>query len=338
MLESWHPGLAVAVGRSQGGAEQPRSPRSASNPSALLHTVMAYWKHYLQPGSVDEALAALAETPGAARVIAGGTDLLLDLRQGRQAAVEALIDVGGIPEMRDIRQDGDALFVGAAVTHREIVVNPLLARNAPALVVACSLIGGPQVREVATIGGNVAHALPAADAAVALVALGAEGCVAGPRGRRWVPVEALFQSPGVPTFDRSREILVEFRVPLRSEREGSAFHRIMRPQGIAIAILNGAAWVRLLPGGELADVRLIVAPTGPTPARSGKAEDILRGCVLDDDAIAAAASAVRQDARLRTSPHRATQEYRSLIVEVVVRRILRDALDCAQAEPVKAIA
>lgn len=338
MLESWNPGLAVAAGRSQGGAEQPRSPRSASNPSVLLRTVMTYWKHYLQARSVDEALASLAEAPGSARIIAGGTDLLLDLRQGRQAPVDALIDVSGIPELRAIRQERDAIFIGAAATHREIVVDPLLLHNAPALVAACLLIGGPQVREVATIGGNVAHALPAADGAVALVALGAEGCVAGPRGRRWVPVEALFQSPGVPTFDRSREILVGFRLPSRNEREGSAFHRIMRPQGVAIAILNGAAWVRLGPEGKLADVRLIVAPTGPTPARARKAEDILRGKGLDDAALAAASSAVRQDARLRTSPHRATQEYRSMIIEVVVRRVLRDALASAQGDPAKAVA
>lgn len=294
---------------------------------------MTYWKHYLQPGSVDEALALLAETPGSARVIAGGTDLLLDLRQGRQASVDALIDVSGIPELHTIHREADAIFIGAAATHHEIVVNPLLNRHCPALVAACKLIGGPQVREVATLGGNVAHALPAADGAVALIALGGEGCVAGPRGSRWVSVEALFRSPGVPGFDRSREILVGFRVPTRSEHEGSAFHRIMRPQGVAIAILNGAAWVRLDPQGSLGDVRLIVAPIGPTPARSRKAEEVLRGRALDEDVIAAVASAVREEARLRTSPHRATQEYRSMMVEVVLRRVLREAFASAQAEP-----
>ncbi len=298
---------------------------------------MTYWKHYRQPESVDEALASLAATPGSARVIAGGTDLLIDLRQGRQPEVDTLVDVTGIPEMQAIRLEGEAIFLGAAATHRAIVANLLLAQHAPALVEACLLIGGPQVREVATIGGNVAHALPAADGAVALLALGAEGCVAGSQGRRWVPMEALFLSPGTPALDRDREILIGFRIPLRSEGEGSAFHRIMRPQGVAIAVLNGAAWVRLDRDGKLADVRLTVAPTGPTPARARKAEEVLRGRALNDDMIAAAASAVREDAHLRTSPHRATQEYRSLLVEVVVRRILRGAFASAHVERSKAV-
>jgi CO/xanthine dehydrogenase FAD-binding subunit len=145
-------------------------------------------------------------------------------------------------------------------------------------------------------------------------------------------MEALYLSPGIPAFDRNQEILVGFRIPLRSEGEGSAFHRIMRPQGVAIAILNGAAWVRLDRDGKLADVRLTIAPTGPTPARARKAEESLRGRELSDELIAAAAIAVREEARLRTSAHRATQEYRSLLVEVVVRRVLRGAFASALAD------
>jgi CO/xanthine dehydrogenase FAD-binding subunit len=293
---------------------------------------MTYWKHYRQPESVDEALASLAAAQGSARVIAGGTDLLIDFRQARQPEVDTLVDVTRIPEMQAIRLDGEAIFLGAAATHHAIVASPLLAQHAPALVEACLLIGGPQVREVATIGGNVANALPAADGAVALLALGAEGCLAGKQGRRWVPMEALFLSPGTPAFDRNHQILVGFRIPLRSEGEGSAFHRIMRPQGVAIAILNGAAWVRLDQDDKLADVRLTIAPTGPTPARARKAEDGLRGQELSVEVIAAAAVAVREEARLRTSSHRATKEYRSLLVEVVVRRVLLGAFASALAE------
>ncbi len=286
---------------------------------------MTYWKRYLKPVSVDEALGLLASASGKARVIAGGTDLLLDLRQGRVAPVDDLVDVSGIPEMQAIRLDANAVFLGAAVTHREIVTSPILNAHALALVQACRLIGGPQVREVATIGGNVAHALPAADGAVALLALGGEGWLADATGRRWLPVESLFRSPGVPAYDRSREILVGFRFPLRSAGEGSAFHRVMRPQGVAIAVLNGAAWLRLGRESTVMDARLVLAPSGPTPARSLRAEAVLRGRHLDVAAIAEATYAALDEAKLRASAHRATREYRVMLADVIVRHVLLGA-------------
>ena len=205
---------------------------------------MPTWQHYLQPQSVDEALRYLQTAPGPARVIAGGTDLLIDLQQGRHPPVSTLVDVSCIPEMREIRAEDGIIHLGAAVTHAEIVRSPLLARAAPCLVEACGLIGGPQVRNVATLGGNVAHALPAGDGTIALLALGAEVQVAGPGGRRWLPVEDLFLAPGRTVLDGKPELLLGFRLPMPGPGEASAFQRVMRPQGVAIAILNMAVHLR----------------------------------------------------------------------------------------------
>ena len=284
---------------------------------------MALWKRYTTPASVDEALALLAEAPGASRLIAGGTDLLLDLEQGRLAAVDTLIDVTQIPELRAVRDDGERIFIGAAVTHAEIASSALLRAAAHCLTEASELIGGPQVRNVATIGGNVAHALPAADGAIALLALEAEALLAGAFGRRWAPLEHLFESPGVPAFRRASELIVGFRfVPARPPTH-TAFRRIMRPQGLAIAILNMAAWVRWGLAGRIEDVRLSLGPAGPCPKRARATEAVLRGMAIEPDEIAKAARVLEDEVQLRTSPHRATEDYRRHLLGVLLRRVLQ---------------
>jgi carbon-monoxide dehydrogenase medium subunit len=274
---------------------------------------------------VNEALAALAEAPGPCRLIAGGTDLLLDLEQGRHPAVHTLVDVTQIPELRGIRDEGGTVFVGAAVTHSEIASSDLLRGTATCLTEASALIGGPQVRNVATIGGNVAHALPAADGTIALLSLEAEALIAGPEGRRWQPLETLFEAPGTPAFRREYEMIVGFRfAPARSPIR-TAFGRIMRPQGVAIAIMNMAAWVRWGEAGRIEDVRLSLGPAGPRPRRARAAEAALRGKVLSPDTLAEAAWALEDEVRLRTSRHRATQEYRKRLLRVLLGRVMRAA-------------
>jgi carbon-monoxide dehydrogenase medium subunit len=296
---------------------------------------MAHWKHYSTPRSVEEAVAALAGCPGTARVVAGGTDLLLDIGQGRVAPVHTLVDVTRIPDLRSVREEGDAVFVGAAVTHAEIISNPLLKSAAACLVEACSLIGGPQVRNVATIGGNVAHALPAGDGTIALLALDAEALLAGPDGSRWTPLDGFFEAPGVPTFSRDREIVVGFRFPSARPPVRTAFRRIMRPQGVAIAILNMAVWVRWGEGQRIEEIRIAIGPAGPHPFRARATEASLRGCVPGPASVAAAVRALQGEAKFRTSPHRATEEYRRDLAGVLLRRVLErvrysDASDALQ--------
>jgi CO/xanthine dehydrogenase FAD-binding subunit len=291
---------------------------------------MTYWQTYVTPRNLDEALAALRDAPGPARLIAGGTDLLLDLQQGRQAPVDTLIDISRIPELREVRREGDQLFLGAAVTHAEIVSWPLVAEGAACLVEACALIGGPQVRNVATLGGNVAHGLPAADATIALLALDASAELATPSGRHEVPIEALFIGPGQVSFDRAETIVVGFRVRTRGAGEGSAFRRVMRPQGVAIAILNLAIWLRLEPDEVIAEARIALGPGGPRPRRSRPAEECLIGLRADAIEYSTVAAALLVGSQLRSSAHRATLDYRRHLLPVLLSRALPGALQDAR--------
>ena len=263
---------------------------------------------------------------GRAAIIAGGTDLLLDIDQGRRAAPELLVDVGGIEEMCQIRLDDDHIFLGAAVTHKAITSSALLMEHAACLVEGCALIGGPQVRNVATIGGNVAHALPAGDGTIGLLALDAQVLVAGPSGQSWKPLAEIFAGPGETTFDRSRELLVGFRLPLLETKASSAFLRIMRPQGVAIAILNMAVWLQVAPGGELEGVRIAAGPGGPVPFRAHATESTVIGRQPDSQAIRDATAVMLKEIKLRTSKHRATSAYRQHLAGILLERTLHAAL------------
>jgi len=207
---------------------------------------MPLWKEYHLPASIEEAVGLLARYDGSARVVAGGTDLILDLQQGNEHPVAALVDVARIVGLNEIREADGFITIGAGVTHNQIVESQLLHQKATALVEASYVVGGPQVRNVATIGGNVAHALPAADGTTALNALDAEVEVASFSGRRWIPFTSLFLGPGKSAIDSTREVLTALRCKATGLREGSASSRIMRPQGVALPIMNFSAKVRVI--------------------------------------------------------------------------------------------
>jgi CO/xanthine dehydrogenase FAD-binding subunit len=290
---------------------------------------MPLWKDYHLPVSVDEAVGLLARYDGKARVVAGGTDLILDLQQGNEHPVEALVDVTRIIGLNEIREDAGFILIGAGVTHTQIVASELLHRKATALVEASYVVGGPQVRNVATIGGNVAHALPAADGTTALNALDAEVEVASFSGRRWIPFTSLFLGPGKSAIDSTREVLTALRCKTTGLREGSAASRIMRPQGVALPIMNFSTWVRVI-DNRIDEVALAVAPVAPTPFRCKQTEAFLTGKPATSEAIEAAVEVLLSECKPRTSPHRATAEYRKEVLPVLLRRTLSKAIERAK--------
>lgn len=289
---------------------------------------MSAWNTYFLAQSISEALEALAETAGEACLVAGGTDLLLDLQQGRHPAVEMLVDVTRIPELTALEIRDGRLFVGAAVPLNRVIASPLVQEHAQALYEAARLIGGPQVRNTATLGGNVGHALPAGDGTISLHCLGAQAEVASLQGRRLVPINELYAGPGRSALQLRRELLAGFYLPLRGAGEASAFRRVMRPQGVAIAILNMGVWLRR-DSGVIRDVRIALGPAGPTPLRARAAEDALLGRFPDEEVLSLALEALRHEARFRTSPHRATQEYRRHVAGVLLNETLSAAWERA---------
>ena len=310
---------------------------------------MNLWQHYHTPKTVDEALERLREHDGRARVVGGGTDLILEMQQGRKPPVEAMVDVTAIPDMMEIRERDGLIEIGGGVTHTEIVKSDLIARQATCLVESCGVIGGPQVRNVATLGGNVAHALPAADGTTALVVLDGEAEVARVDGRAWRPILRLFKGPGISAVDHGREVITRFRFPAGTPGTGSAFKRIMRPQGVALPILACAVWVSLKEQGAgieeqeqgaekevvIEEARICIGPVRPVPTRARQAEQALNGRSLGE-ALDDVVSEAQAEFSPRTSKHRATAEYRVEMIEVLLRRALplaaRRALT-GEAEP-----
>jgi carbon-monoxide dehydrogenase medium subunit len=189
---------------------------------------MNLWQEYLRPATVAQALMALKNSSVPAIPIAGGTDLMLDLQQGRHTPVDTLVDLTFVQEMAIIELRGDELFIGAAVPVSAIILDPLVNEHGQALVEAAGLIGGPQVRNSATLGGNVAHALPAGDGTIALTALGAEAEVAGLSETRRVPFASLFAGPGKSTVKTGEELVVGFYLARSRVSSASCGRRVWR--------------------------------------------------------------------------------------------------------------
>jgi xanthine dehydrogenase FAD-binding subunit len=292
---------------------------------------MNLWQKYLRPKTVEEALAGLTSAPGPNCPIAGGTDLLLDLKQGNHPPVHTLVDLTTISEMTSLEIRADGLFIGAAVPLNSIVATDIVQEHAQALIEAAQLVAGPQVRNTATLGGNVVHALPAADGTIALMVLQAQAEIADQQGRRLVPVANLFLGPGKSLINMDRELLVGFHLPLRKGQQASAFRRIMRAQGIALPILNVAVWLeRKL--DLIQDVRIAVGPGGPTPWRASSAEDTLRGQPYSQAVISSGLAALIKQVGFRTSAYRASAEYRSHLVGGLLKECLETAWKRAEME------
>jgi len=293
---------------------------------------MSLWQQYLRPTTVAEAVSALTSAPGPALPLGGGTDILLDLQQGRHAPVHTIVDLTEIPEMKILEIRDDQLFIGAGVPISRIARDPLAATHAQALTEACDLIGGPQVRNVATLGGNVAHALPAADGTISLMCLDTEAEVAGPSGTRRLPMPELFLGPGKSAL-QSGEIIVGFYVDQIKPGQASCFKRIMRPQGVALPIMNLSVWLER-DGDTIKKIRIAVGPGGAVPFRAHKAEAFLTGKSKTEENLTSALEILVEEVKFRTSKMRATAEYRYHLVGTLLKDTLETAWErCAQRIP-----
>lgn len=296
---------------------------------------MPLWERYHRPRTVADALARLREHDGKARLIAGGTDLLIDMQHVEQRAhtLAALVDISDVGEMKRIHVQDGWLHVGAAVTHTEIVDSSLIESEATCLVESCGVVGGLQVRNVGTLGGNVAHALPAGDGTTSLVALGAEAEVAWHDGRReWLPITEIFHGPGVSALDSTRDVLVGFRFRRSRPGEASAFKRVMRPQGVALPVLGCAIRVQLDESREnIQDLGVCISPVDRVPVRASEVEEKLRGRPASPSIFRRAAANAREQLNPRASKYRASAEYRSHMIETLVNQVLPMAVERARS-------
>jgi carbon-monoxide dehydrogenase medium subunit len=292
---------------------------------------MNLWQNYIRPKNLSEAIDAFATAPRPLAPIAGGTDLLLDLEQGRHSPVHTLVDITEIEELLALEIRDDRLFIGAGVPVNRIVLDPLAGAHAQAVVEACNLIGGPQVRNVATLGGNVAHALPAADGTIALLALNVEAEIFSAWGIHRIPFAELFLGPGKSSLKHGEELLVGFYIPIKkalrdskSLRASSCFKRIMRPQGVALPIINVAIWLER-EKDIIKDIRITVGPGAGTPWRARDAEQVLIGKSMNDESVDIASETLLEHVGFRSSARRASADYRRHLVSTLFKDTLESA-------------
>jgi len=264
-------------------------------------------------------------------VIGGGTDLLLEIQQGLRPATEAMVDTSRIEGLDQITEEDGFIVIGCAVTHTRIVHSDQIIRHGTCLVEGCGVIGGPQVRNVATLAGNIAHALPAGDGSIGMLALGGEVEVSDANGSRWMPLADVYLGPGKSAIDHRRALITRLRFNPTGERESSAFTRVMRPQGVALPMIAMAARLQLDEADTITAARISLGPAGPVPYLAKPAMDVLTRRPAVPAQFAKAAEAVLDSVALRSSKYRASRAYRFEMIRTHLPIILARAAQRARS-------
>jgi carbon-monoxide dehydrogenase medium subunit len=280
----------------------------------------------LVPENLEEAVEALAELGEEARVLAGGTDLLPQMRGG-QVKPRYVMDIKRLNELKGFGECSDGwLRIGALTTHRALEVSPLIREKFAVLHDGVSQVGSVQIRNRGTVGGNICNALPSADSVAPLLALGARLRIRGPVGWREVALEDFFLGPRQTVLERG-EVLTDIFVP-PSPGTG-AYIKYTRRRAMDLAQLGVAVYLERDGDGRCRQVRIALATAAPTPMRATQAEESLRGRVPTPEALREAAEIASREARPRTS-WRGTEEYRRHLIRVLLPQAARLALQRAE--------
>ena len=279
---------------------------------------------YYAPRSLKEALSLLENRRGEAKVLAGGTDLIVQMKDGR-ARPTVILDAKKVPELNRLEWNEEGtLHIGAAVPLSKIAAFPPVMERFGILYQACSIIGSLQLRNRGTIGGNICNAAPSADTAPPLLCLGAKAIVAKLGGTRIVPLGSFFHGPGM-TELAPNELLVELEITALPPRSSGCYLRHTPRQDMDIAVVGVASFLVLATKKNLCqEARIALGAVAPTPIRVPQAEAILAGRVLTEEAIEETAEKAAEAAR-PISDVRGSAEYRKEIVKVLARRTLKRA-------------
>ncbi|MBW3539025.1 MAG: xanthine dehydrogenase family protein subunit M [Planctomycetes bacterium] len=286
---------------------------------------------YEAPVTLDAAVSLLAEHDGRARPLAGGTDLIDHVRTGRLKP-DLVVDLKKIPELNVLEMGAGGLRLGAAVPCWRIYGHEGIIRDYSALADSVRIIGGMQIQNRASVGGNLCNSGPAADSTPALIALEANCVIAGPNGRREVPAEAFCTGPNMNVLSRG-ELLVELRFPPRPPKSGSHYRRFIPRNEMDIAVVGVGAAVVLDESGErFVSARIGLGAVAATPLFARDASDLLAGQPVSEEAIRRAAAAARAIVR-PIDDKRGTIEFRIHVTGVLVERVLWMAVDRARNVP-----
>ena len=280
---------------------------------------------YVAAQTLSEAVALLDENGEKARILAGGTDLIVNVREGRRD-VGLVVDVKSVPEVNALDYDADTgLTLGAAVECYKIYAVDAVCRAYPGLVDAAKIIGGTAIQGRASVGGNLCNASPAADCIPPLIVLGATCVIAGPNGERELPVEQFCTGPGQTALENG-EMLVSLKIPAPASNSSSFYLRFIPRNEMDIAVVGAGASVTLDAAKRtIVSARIALAAVAPTPLFAEEASALLAGREVSDAAIDEAAQAAQAIAR-PISDMRGTAEQRTHLVGVLTRRALNGAI------------
>lgn len=279
----------------------------------------------LQPRSLQEALEVKKNYGDKARVLAGGTDLLVLLKDQKLTA-EAVMSLAGVRDLNFIRyEDGRGATLGALATHGGVATSPIIQQKFPDLAEACSQVGAVQIQNLGTVGGNLCNASPAADVAPPLLLMDAVLTLASTRGERRVSIHDFFQGPRR-TVLQADEILKEIFVPEIPGRRGATYLKLGRRKAMEIAIVGIGVAIHLNGSDQVvSECRIAMGSVAPTPVRARRGEEILRNQEVRDELIEEVAVVAAEEAS-PISDVRASREYRLDMIRVLCRRAARVAL------------
>ena len=273
---------------------------------------------YERPTSLAEAQRALSK-PGASP-LAGGTDLIVQLRERRRQA-DILVDLKTVTELREISETSDGgLSVGPSVSATNLLRDGRIPERYPALAISLGMIGSRQIQNRGTLGGNICNAAPSADAVPPLICYGAKCHLLGPNGERTIPIEDLFAGPGRTNLANG-EILTRVELPPQPSNSAAHYIRFTPRREMDIAVVGAGAWIELDGNNTIKSARIALASVAPTPIRSPSAEAALINQSANSDTFASAARAATEDAT-PISDTRSSADYRKSLVETLTRRAL----------------
>ncbi len=276
---------------------------------------------FFAPATVDEALALLNEYGADATVLAGGTDVVRDMNLGLRHP-KVLVYVGRLG-LEYVRATTRELVIGAATRMSTLLESPLVREHAAVLAEGAANLGSPLTRSLATVGGNIVNASPAADTATPLLALDAKVVLVSKRGTRTMPIDKFFAGPKM-TVRKPNELVKEFRIPLDGEA-GGKFIKLERRKALSLSVVNVAVTAAKNGGPMLEEVRIALGAVAPTPVRSVHAEELLLKNPLSAELIEEAAQAAVKDIKPISDVH-GSAWYRTKVTPVLVARALRAAL------------
>jgi carbon-monoxide dehydrogenase medium subunit len=286
---------------------------------------------YFRPKSIEEAISLCQSYGEKAKYIAGGTDLMVKIKE-KQLRPQYIISLKGIPGIGQIQYKNGELKIGARVTHRQLEFSPIIQKHFTILFDAVQNIGSAQIRNVATIGGNIVNAAPSSDGAIPLITLGAKVEIIGAKGKRTMALEDIFTGPGQTVLEPG-EILCELMVPKLPPRTGGAYWKHTRRAAMELPLLGVAVLISLAEDLETCvEARIGLGVMAPTPMRAKNAEAVLKGNRLTDAILEKAGKAAASESKPRDTA-RGEAWYRREMAEVLVQRVGRIAMERAKHAP-----